>query len=196
MAEERKHAILVVDDEEEILRSLRGLLRLEFEVHTANSGRDALNILEQQAIHIILSDQRMPGMEGVELLSQARGERPGAVRVMFTGYTDVKAVINAINQGGVYRYLAKPWQADELLAALREAAAEYDRQAGQRRLLMELQDYQMRCLSLVDGLRDGHFGQLNEAGEDEVSEVGATGYALLEQFDRSFGMETEEGGSG
>jgi len=70
------------------------------------------------------------------------------------------------------------------------------RQAGQRRLLMELQDYQMRCLSLVDGLRDGHFGQLNEAGEDEVSEVGATGYALLEQFDRSFAMETEEGGSG
>ena len=196
MAEARKHAILVVDDEEEILHSLRGLLRLEFEVYTANSGRDALKILEQEAIHVILSDQRMPAMAGVELLSRARGERPGAVRVMFTGYTDVKAVISAINQGGVFRYLVKPWQPDELLAALREACAEYDRQAEQRRLLMELQDYQMRCLSLIEGLRDGQFGQLNEAGEDAVSEVGATGYALLEQFDRSFGLETEEGGGG
>jgi len=196
MAEERKHSILVVDDEAEILHSLRGLLRLEFEVHTANSGRDALKILKQESVHIILSDQRMPGMEGVELLSQARGEHPGAIRVMFTGYTDVKAVIDAINRGGIFRYLAKPWQPDELLAVLRQAGAEYDRQAGQRRLLMDLQDYQMRCLSLIEGLQNGQFGNLNEAGEDEVHEVGATGYALLEQFDRSFGLVTEEGGGG
>jgi response regulator RpfG family c-di-GMP phosphodiesterase len=196
MSEASKHSILVVDDEEEILHSLRGLLRMEFNVYTANSGREAIKILEQEPIHIILSDQRMPEMAGVELLAQARGERPGAIRVMFTGYTDVKAVIEAINQGQIYRYIAKPWQPDELLTVLREASAEFDRQAGQRRLLIELQNYQMRCLALIEGLQEGQFGTLNEAGEDEVSEVGNIGYTLLEQFDRSFDLVTEEGGGG
>jgi response regulator RpfG family c-di-GMP phosphodiesterase len=196
MTEESKYAILVVDDEEEILHSLRGLLRMEFKVYTANSGREAIEILEQEPIHIILSDQRMPEMAGVELLAQARGERPGAIRVMFTGYTDVKAVIDAINQGHIFRYLAKPWHPEELLTVLREASAEYDRQAGQRRLLIDLQDYQMRCLALIEGLQAGQFGTLSEAGEDEVNEVGHRGYTLLEQFDRSFGLVTEEGGGG
>jgi response regulator RpfG family c-di-GMP phosphodiesterase len=196
MSEASKHSILVVDDEEEILHSLRGLLRMEFNVYTANSGREAIKMLEQEPIHIILSDQRMPEMAGVELLAQARGEHPGAVRVMFTGYTDVKAVIEAINQGQIYRYIAKPWHPDELLTVLREASAEFDRQAGQRRLLIELQNYQMRCLALIEGLQEGQFGTLNEAGEDEVSEVGNIGYTLLEQFDRSFDLEPEEGGGG
>jgi response regulator RpfG family c-di-GMP phosphodiesterase len=196
MSEASKHSILVVDDEAEILHSLRGLLRMEFNVYTASSGREAIKILEQEPIHIILSDQRMPEMAGVELLAQARGERPGAIRVMFTGYTDVKAVIDAINQGQIYRYIAKPWQPDELLTVLREARAEFDRQAGQRRLLIELQNYQMRCLALIEGLQEGQFGTINEAGEDEVSEVGNIGYTLLEQFDRSFDLVTEEGGGG
>ncbi|ETX04716.1 response regulator [Candidatus Entotheonella palauensis] len=196
MAEPSKYAVLVVDDEVEILHSLRGLLRMEFEVHTAKSGREALNILEQETIHVILSDRRMPEMAGVEFLSQARGERPSAIRIMFTGYTDVKAVIEAINQGQVFRYLAKPWQPNELLAVLREAGAEYDRQAEQRRLFIDLQDYQMRCLNFIEGLQDGQFGSLNEAGEDEVSEVGKIGYTLLEHFDRSLGLVTEEGGGG
>jgi len=196
MTEESKHSILVVDDEEEILHSLRGLLRMEFKVYTASSGGEAIKILEQEPIHIILSDQRMPEMAGVDLLTQARGEHPGAIRVMFTGYTDVKAVIEAINQGQIFRYLAKPWHPDELLAVLREASAAYDQQAGQRRLLIALQDYQMRCLALIEGLQDGQFGTLSEAGEDVVSEVGNVGYTLLEQFDRSFGLVTEEGGGG
>jgi len=196
MSEASKHSILVVDDEEEILHSLRGLLRMEFNVYTANSGREAIKILEQEPIHIILSDQRMPEMAGVELLAQARGERPGAIRVMFTGYADVRAVIDAINQGQIYRYIAKPWHPDELLTVLREASAAFDRQAGQRRLLIELQNYQMRCLALIEGLQEGQFGTLNEAGEDEVSEVGNIGYTLLEQFDRSFDLVTEEGGGG
>ncbi len=196
MADKTKPPILIVDDEEEILHSLRGLLRMAYEVHTATNGHEAHKILEQEPIHVILSDQRMPEIEGVELLSQARGERPGAIRVLFTGYTDVKAVIKAINQGQVFRYLTKPWDPDELQAVLREAFAEYDRQAEQRRLFMALQDYQMRCLALIEGLQDGQFGELNDAGEDEVSEVGKMGYTLLDHFDRSFGLTVEEGGGG
>lgn len=196
MAEQNKHPILIVDDEEEILHSLRGLLRMEFQVHTANNGHEALKILEHEPIHVILSDQRMPRMAGMELMNQARGERPNAIRVMFTGYADIKTVIDAINQGEIFRYLTKPWNPNELLAVLREAGEEYDRQAEQRRLFIDLQDYQMRCLAFIEGLQDGQFGTLNEAGEDEVSEVGKIGYALLEQFDRLCGLVTEEGGGG
>lgn len=196
MAETRKHTLLIVDDEEEILRSLRGLLRMEFEVHTATSGREALEILEQQPIHVVLSDQRMPEMAGVELLSEARGERPRAIRVMFTGYADVKAVIEAINQGQIFRYVTKPWDPDELVAVLRQACEEYDRQAAQRRLFADLQAYQMRCLTLIEGLQAGELGTLNDSGEEEVSEIAKVGYALLDRYDRSLGFVTDEGGGG
>jgi DNA-binding NtrC family response regulator len=196
MRETGKVPILIVDDEEEILHSLRGLLRMEFEVHTAQSGPEALRILEQQPIQIVLSDQRMPEMAGVELLSRARGERPGAVRVLFTGYADVRSVIDAINRGQIFRYLTKPWNPDELLSVLREARAEYDRRAQKRGLFVDLQDYQMRCLTLIESLQEGQFGELSEAGEDEVSEVAKIGYALLDRFDRSLGFATDEGGGG
>ncbi len=127
MAQTPRASILVVDDEEEILHSLHRLLRTEFDVHTARSGPEALQILKQQPLHVVLSDQRTPEMEGVELLSQAQGERPRAIRVMFTGYTDLQAVIEAINQGQIFRYLAKPWEPDELLAMVRQACEEYER---------------------------------------------------------------------
>jgi DNA-binding NtrC family response regulator len=196
MSETGKVPILIVDDEEEILHSLRGLLRMEFEVHAAQSGSEALQILEQQPIQVMLSDQRMPEMAGVELLSQARGERPGVVRVLFTGYADVRAVIDAINKGHIFRYLTKPWNPDELLTVLREASEEYNRRAQERNLFVDLQDYQMRCLTLIESLQEGQFGELTEAGEDEVNEVAQIGYALLDRFDRSLGFVPDEGGGG
>ena len=197
MTQETKPSILVVDDEEEILHSLRGLLRMEFDVHTAQSGADAIQILQQQPIHVVLSDQRMPEMAGVELLNQTQGERPSAIRVMFTGYSDIKAVIDAINKGRVFRYLTKPWDADELLAVIREASEEYDRVAERQRLFAELQNYQMRCLALTEGLQEGQFGILNPQGEEEVQDIAKTGRALLDQFDRMVGLASfDEGGEG
>ena len=196
MAETRKPTILIVDDEEEILHSLRGLLRMEFDIHTARSGPEALLILKDKPIQVVLSDQRMPGMEGVELLGHAHSERPRAVRVLFTGYTDVKAVIDAINKGQIYRYLTKPWDPDALIAALREACAEYERRFAQQQLFIDLQNYQMRCIALIEGLQDGHFGVLNDEGEDEVDDIATLGYNLLDRFDRSIGLMTEEGGGG
>ena len=196
MAEPEKHSILIVDDEVEILHSLRGLLRMTFNIHTANSGPEALRILQEHPIQVVLSDQRMPGMEGVQVLEQAHSERPRAVRVLFTGYTDVKAVIEAINKGQVFRYLTKPWEPDQLMATLHEACAEYERLAYQQQLFIDLQNYQMRCIALIEGLQAGQFGTLNDAGDDEVSEVAALGYTLLDRFDRSIGLATEEGGGG
>jgi DNA-binding NtrC family response regulator len=141
MATATKHPILLVDDEPEILFSLRGLLRREFDLHTANSGAEALEVLRKQAIHVIMSDQRMPEMTGVELLRKARGECPEAIRIVFTGYADIKAVIDAINQGQIYRYLTKPWDPDELLAVLHQACDHYERISQRRRLLRDVRDY-------------------------------------------------------
>jgi response regulator RpfG family c-di-GMP phosphodiesterase len=136
-----RHPILLVDDEPEILFSLRGLLRREFDLYTAQSGAEALEILKRQPIHVIMTDQRMPQMTGVELLRRARGECPEAIRMVFTGYADIKSVVDGINQGQIYRYLTKPWDPDELLSQLREACTQYERIAGRRKLLHDLRDY-------------------------------------------------------
>ena len=101
MAEQSKHPILVVDDEPEILQSLRGLLRMEFEVHTAQNGFEALELLQRQPMHVVMSDQRMLEMTGMQLLSQVQSECPEAIRIVCTGYADIKAVIDAINQGHI-----------------------------------------------------------------------------------------------
>src|SRR5579871_534900 len=139
-----KHSILLVDDEPEILFSLRGLLRRDFELHTAQSGAEALEVLHRHPVHVLMSDQRMPEMTGVELLRRARGECPEAVRIIFTGYADLKAVVDAVNQGQIYRYLTKPWDPDALLDVLHEACACYDRMSDRRRLLLDLRDFLAR----------------------------------------------------
>jgi response regulator RpfG family c-di-GMP phosphodiesterase len=86
-----------------------------------------MRLMQEHDVHIIMTDQRMPHITGVELLSKLRTKYPQAVRLLFTGYADVEAIIAAINQGHIFRFLRKPWQPDELIAAVREAASEYDR---------------------------------------------------------------------
>jgi DNA-binding NtrC family response regulator len=149
MATTNKHSVLLVDDEPEILFSLRGLLRKEFDLHTATSGAEALEILRRQPIQVIMTDQRMPEMTGVELLRRARGECPEAIRIIFTGYADLKAVIDAVNQGQIYRYLTKPWDPDELAAVLHEACDYFDRITERRRLLREIRDQVARWQPLL-----------------------------------------------
>ncbi len=141
MAEKPKPPILVVDDEPEILFSLRSLLRRDFEVYTAESGAEALRILQEQPVHVILTDQRMPQMTGVELLSRARGSHPEAIRIVFTGYADIKSVVDGINRGRIYRYLTKPWDPDELIAVLRQACEQHDRVAERTQLLRDLRQH-------------------------------------------------------
>jgi DNA-binding NtrC family response regulator len=171
-----KHPILVVDDEPEILFSLRGLLRREFEVHTAQSGAEALELLHQHPIHVIMSDQRMPEMTGVELLRRARGECPEAIRIVFTGYADIKAVIDAINEGQIYRYLTKPWDPDELRALLHQACDHYAQLTERQRLLLDLRDH----LALV-------LAQLAGPADTQTQPVIQAGQALLARLERALG---------
>ena len=174
MAENSRHPILVVDDESEILYSLRGLLRREFEVHTAGSADEALEVLRQQPIHAIMTDQRMPEMTGVELLTEVQGGWPDAIRMVFTGYSDIKAVIDAINRGHIFRYITKPWDPDELKSILRQACEEYDRAVDRKKLLQDLRTYVTQSMALADGQNSEEgkalLGRLEQALEQHVEE--------------------------
>ena len=108
------YKILIVDDEPANLRTLVRLFRDEYQVLTAGSGAEALQLLGQHDFALLITDQRMPGMTGIELLKNTVLLRPRMVRMILTGYTDVEALVEAINCGEVYRYVTKPWNNDEL----------------------------------------------------------------------------------
>jgi signal transduction histidine kinase len=135
----RKHTLLVVDDEPEVVQSVQDLLRRECRVLGATSAAEGLRLLADHEVHVVLSDQRMPGTTGVEFLTRVRAEHPDAIRLLCTGYADIKVVIEAINRGHVYRYLAKPWEPEELEALVRQAGELYDLRAERMQLLADLQ---------------------------------------------------------
>lgn len=114
--------ILFVDDEERILRSLAMQFRREYEVLTESDPRRALERLKSESVQIIVSDQRMPQMSGAELLAQAREIAPDTLRILLTGYSDLDAAVEALNSGGIFRYLTKPWDQQEMAFTLRQAA--------------------------------------------------------------------------
>lgn len=116
------YKILCVDDEPNMLSSLKRMITLEgFQVTTAESGQEAMTLLEQQAFHVVLSDMKMPQMSGVELLEKVRQRWPQTMRMLLTGNAEVSGAIAAINQGEIFRYLTKPWNDDELLGVLHSA---------------------------------------------------------------------------
>lgn len=113
--------ILYVDDELHNLNAFKASFRRVFNVFTAESAKEALEILKSETVHIIVSDQRMPVMTGVEFLQSIIPEYPDSIRILLTGYADISAVIDAINKGQVYLYITKPWQEDELRMNLEKA---------------------------------------------------------------------------
>jgi serine/threonine-protein kinase len=117
-----KARILFVDDDERILNAVRALFRQDYEVTTAEGGEAALEALKTLDFHVIVSDQRMPGITGVELLRQARTLAPNAVRMLLTGYTDLAALVGSINQGEIFKFVMKPWDNEEIRKAMAEAA--------------------------------------------------------------------------
>src|SRR3954447_4926007 len=139
--------LLVVDDEPEVLHSVHDLLRLEYRVITCTKGTDAIAILDAPGpIHVIMSDQRLPGMTGGEVLHHAKQVRPEATRLLFTAYADIRAVIDAINQGSVFHYITKPWEPEELMAVVRQAVEQHDLIVEKARLLSELKESNQRLL--------------------------------------------------
>ncbi len=119
-----EYKVLCVDDEPNIISALRRMLSLEgYQVLAADSGAQALTLLNKETVHVIISDMQMPGMNGTELLAQVRQQWPQVMRLMLTGASDVTGAIAAINQGAIYRYIAKPWNDEELLTTIKSAIA-------------------------------------------------------------------------
>lgn len=118
-----KPTLLLVDDEERILRSLRMLFFTGYTVHTTTDPQEALHILREHQVHVVISDQRMPDMQGSELLRRAREISPATMRILLTGYSDLEASIASVNEGEVFRYLMKPWAAEEVKQVVADAAA-------------------------------------------------------------------------
>ena len=118
-----KPTLLLVDDEQRILRSLKLLFTRDYRVLATTSGKDALAILRQQKVHVLICDQRMPHMAGVEVLREARAISPNTMRLLLTGYADVNAAIGSINEGEIFRYLTKPWQQEEIRNIVASAAS-------------------------------------------------------------------------
>lgn len=114
--------LLFVDDEQGIVNILRAMFRHDYEVHIATDPREALNLVRQMHFHVVVSDQRMPDMTGVELLSKVRDVSPNSMRILLTGYSDLAAMVGSINSGEVYRFISKPWDQNELKATILEAA--------------------------------------------------------------------------
>ena len=123
---EYTYTILLVDDEKSILNSLKRLLRKEeYNVITASSGQEGLEILKDNNVQVIISDQRMPGMSGTEFLSEVIKEFPDIIRIILSGYTDVDVVIDTINEGNIYKFFHKPWNDQSLILEIRQAFEHY-----------------------------------------------------------------------
>src|SRR5436189_6196835 len=135
----RRHTILVVDDEPDVVKSVKDLLRLDYKVLGATKAEDGMKLMAENQVDVVMTDQRMPETTGVEFLSHVRGPHPEATRLLFTGYADIRAVIDAINQGNVYRYITKPWDPQELQTVIHEACERYDLLVERQELLDELQ---------------------------------------------------------
>jgi two-component system response regulator HupR/HoxA len=121
-----KANILIVDDQQEILNSMRRIFQREHSVFTAISGKEAIDIINKNSIAVILSDQRMPEMDGVTFLKKASEIQPEAIRIMVTGYADIEASINAVNEAEIYQYISKPFEPDELKLVVKGAVERYN----------------------------------------------------------------------
>ncbi len=122
---EKKITVLYVDDEQNNLFSFKATFRLKYNVLIALSGAEALNTLAKTKVDIIITDQRMPEMTGVEFLEKVLVDFPDPMRILLTGYADMNAVVDSVNKGKIFHYLTKPWKEEELEATINRAYAKY-----------------------------------------------------------------------
>jgi DNA-binding NtrC family response regulator len=131
--------VLYVDDEINNLNSFKAAFRRDFEIFIASSAKEGRKILDTQEIGVIITDQRMPGMTGIEFLESILPIYPDTIRILLTGFSDINAVMDAINRGQVYKYLVKPWQNDELKMYIENALEIYNLRKENKDLARKLQ---------------------------------------------------------
>ncbi len=172
--------ILLVDDEANVLSALkRALFDSAFEIESVTSGEQALEVMKEQTFKVVVSDERMVGMQGSEFLSQVRAKYPNTVRIILTGHASIEAAIKAVNQGEIYRFFSKPWNDNELKYAIRSAVEKYDLEAENRRLLatikqqsLEIKVLEKRFPGITRVEKDEHgVFVLPDIPEDEIREM-------------------------
>lgn len=126
----RRLGLLVVDDESEIVVSLQEVFQKSFEIFHTSSAREALDLFRAHSPKIIITDQRMPGMSGIELLGKIKEINPDTVRILVTGYSDIEVVIKALNEGLAWKYVAKPWVHADLRKLVLDGAQRYLKEHG------------------------------------------------------------------
>ena len=182
-----KPKLLLVDDEESILNSLRRLLRGQpYEVLLATSGAQALEIMAQQPIDLVMSDARMPNMDGATLLAHVHQRYPDTLRIMLTGYADPSAIIKAINEGQIHRYISKPWHDEEMLLTLRQSLAYQHSERERLRLVQETWD-QNEQLKLLNATLEKHVA----ARTSELQQTADMLDLAYEELKRSYVTGTE-----
>ena len=156
MSEAERPRILIVDDEEAILETMTFTFMDLYDVLTTSDPTQALGIMEENApIAVVITDQRMPGMTGVELLRETYDRFPETVRIILTGFADSEATIQAINDGHIYGYVNKPWEPDELKAIVKRASELHVLTLENRRLVDDLRDANLFLAAVMDRLRTG-----------------------------------------
>jgi response regulator RpfG family c-di-GMP phosphodiesterase len=188
------YTILLVDDEAANLRMLERLLSADYNIVTADSGQAALNIIAQQPVAMIITDQRMPGMTGIEFLKRAETMAPLTVRVIITGYTDAEALVEALNSGVVYKYITKPWINSDLKTTIQRGLQHHETLKAQR----ILQENYTRALAEIDEAKSAlnRFSSailqcLDPVGYTRVSRVAKLAGQIARQMDLS-AAEAEE----
>jgi two-component system response regulator AtoC len=189
----KRYPILVVDDEQDNLDAFRFNFRKAFDILTASGGAEALQILEGREVAVVVTDQRMPKMTGVELLREVRVRQPEAVGIILTAFTDVDVLIEAINLGQVYRYITKPWDAKEVRGVLQYAIERFHLQRDNRRLAAQLAAYTGYLNQQLHGEFDfgniiGESAPLREVLE-KVEQVAPTNSTVLLRGETGTGKE-------
>ena len=167
--EEEIIRVLYLDDEEPNLFSFKAAFRRDFEVHTCDEPHKAVRMLDDHEFHVVLSDQRMPRISGVEFFELIMPDHPDISRVLVTGYADTDAVVDAINKGQVYRFVSKPWNEEELRSVIKSAHA-----LNRTRVNSARNGHQV--LSALTGFAedlDRYSGELAAGGAGAAAGVGA-----------------------
>jgi putative nucleotidyltransferase with HDIG domain len=182
-----EHTVLFVDDEPNILKAIQRLLRHEpMRVLTATDPREALELLRKTPAQVIVSDQRMPAMTGVEFLSAVRDNHADVIRMMLTGYTEMTIAVEAINKGEIYRLITKPWNDDELRATLRQAFDHHDLKSEIKRLnsVTREQNFKLQDMNKnLEGKVRERTKQLAEKNKDLSTAYTQTVRTLAEAID-------------
>src|SRR5882757_5248473 len=189
----KRYPILVVDDEQDNLDAFRFNFRKTFDIVTASGGAEALAVLEDKEVAVVVTDQRMPRMTGVELLREVRVRQPEAVGIILTAFTDVDVLIEAINVGQVYRYITKPWDAKEVRGVLQYAIERFHLQRENKRLTAQLAEY----TGYLNQQLHGEFDFGNIIGDspalrevlDKVEQVAPTSSSVLLRGETGTGKE-------